>query len=103
MIKMASLIVRIIVNVIIGGLIFVFGLIFIGSILLLIFNKISLFFLIPFIPFWIIILFFEREFLWTLIFLLKKAPYRHLSKTSRKHEKILEDYLKTHNKTKGES
>ena len=100
---MASLIVRIIVNFIIGGLIFVLGLSFIGSILLLIFNKISLFFLILFIPFWIIILLFERELLWTLIFLLKKAPYSHLSKTSRKHEKILEDYLKTLNKTKGES
>lgn len=100
---MASLIVRIIVNVIIGGLTFILGLIFIGSILLLIFNKISLFFLIPFIPLWIIILLFEREFLWTLIFLLKKAPYSNLSKTSGKHEKILEDYLKKHNKTKEES
>ena len=94
-INVASLKFRIIVIFIIGGLMFVFGLIFIGSILLLIFNKLSFFFLIPFIPLWIIILLFEREFIWTIIFLLKKAPYRHLSNTSGKHEKILEDYLNT--------
>lgn len=100
---MASLKVRIIVNFIIGILIFVLGLIFIGSILLLIFQKISLVFLILLIPLWFIILLFEREFIWTIIFLLKKEPFNNLSKTSRKHEKILEDYLNTNHKTKGET
>ncbi len=95
MIKMASLKLRIFVNFIIGGLIFVLGLIFIGSVLLLVFNIISLIYLILFIPFWFIIFLFEREFILTLIFLLKKAPYSNLSKSSRKHEKILEDYLHT--------
>ena len=96
---MASLIVRIIINFIIGILIFVLGLVFIGSILLLIFQKISLVFLILLIPLWFIILLFEREFIWTIIFLLKKEPFNNLSKTSRNHERILEDYLKSNNKT----
>ena len=92
---MASKKFRIIVNLIILLIILLLGFIFIGSILLLIFNIISLLYLILFVPFWIIILLFEREFIWTIIFLLKKEPYHHLSKTSGKHEKILEDYLNT--------
>ena len=101
--KMASLKIRIFVNFIIGGLIFVLGLVFIGSVLLLVLNIISLIYLILFIPFWFIIFLFEREFILTLIFLLKKAPYTNLNKSSGKHEKILEDYLNTFNKTNGES
>ncbi len=100
---MASKKFRIIVNLIILLLILLFGFIFIGSILLLIFNIISLLYLILLIPCWFIILLFEREFIWTLIFLLKKEPFNRISKTSGKHEKILEDYLNTINKTKGES
>jgi len=100
---MASLKLRFIINFVIGGLIFVLGLIFIGSVLLLVFNIISLIYLILFIPIWVIIFLFEREFILTLIFLLKKAPYSNLGKSSGKHEKILEDYLKTLNSTEGES
>ena len=90
---MASLLIRIAVNLIIGGVAFVMGLIFIVSILLFIFNMISLIFLIFFIPIWFVILILERELIWNLIFLLKKAPHRNLSKTSGNHEKLLEDYL----------
>jgi len=85
---MASLLIRIVVNLIIGGGVFVMGLIFIVSILLFIFNMISLIFLI-----WYIIFILERELIWNLIFLLKKAPHRNLSKTSGNHEILLEDYL----------
>ncbi len=103
MIKLADKKIRIYVNFLIGGLIFVLGLIFIGSVLLLVFNIVSLFFLILFIPVWFIIYLFEKELIITLIFLIKKAPYSNLSKSSRKHEKILDDYLKKYNKTKRES
>ncbi|KKK62193.1 hypothetical protein LCGC14_3006770, partial [marine sediment metagenome] len=82
-------------------IILLLGFILIGSILLLIFNVISIFYLILFVPCWFIILLFEREFIWTLIFLLKKEPFLHLSKTSGKHEKILIDFK--YNKTEGES
>ena len=92
---MASLKCRVLIIFIIGVLIFVLGLIFIGLILLLIFNIISLFYLILFVPCWFIILLFERELVWTIIFLVKKEPFKHLSTTSGKHEKILEDYLKS--------
>ena len=90
---MASLLIRIVVNLIIGGGVFVMGLIFIVSILLFIFNMISLIFLILFIPIWFIILILERELIWNLIFLLKKAPDRNLSESLGNHEKLLEDYL----------
>ena len=100
---MASLKLRLLVNFVIGGLIFVLSIIFIGSVLLLVFNIISLIYLILFIPVWVIIFLFEREFILSLIFLLKKAPYNNLGKSSGKHEKILEDYLKTLKNTKGES
>jgi len=103
MIKLASLKLRLLVNFVIGGLIFVLGIIFIGSVLLLVFNIISLIYLILFIPVWIFIFLFEREFILTLVFLLKKAPYSDLGKSSGKHEKILEDYLKTLNNNEGES
>ena len=83
------------VNFIIGVLIFVLGIIFIGSILFLIFNIKSLLILILFIPGWLIILLFEIELIWTIIFLMKKEPFNHLSKTSGNHEKILKDYLNT--------
>ena len=92
---MASKKFRIIVNLIILLIILLLGFIFIGSILLLIFNIISLLYLILFVPCWFIILLFEREFIWTIIFLLKKEPFNHISKTSGKHEKVLEDYLNT--------
>jgi len=59
----------------------------------LIVRVISLVFLLLFIPLWLIILVIERELIWTFILLLKKAPYKNLSKTSRKHEKLLESYL----------
>ena len=98
---MASKKFRIIVNLMLLLIILLLGFILIGSILLLIFNVISIFYLILFVPCWFIILLFEREFIWTLIFLLKKEPFLHLSKTSGKHEKILRDFK--YNKTEGES
>jgi len=94
---MASLLIRITVNLIIGGGVFFMGLIFIVSILLFIFNIISLIFLIFFIPIWFIILILERELIWNLKFLLKKAPHKNLSNTSGNHEKLLEDYLSKYN------
>ena len=94
---MASLLIRIVVNLIIGGGVFVMGLIVIVSILLFIFNIISLIFLIFFVPIWFIILILERELIWNLIFLLKKAPHRNLSKSLGNHEKLLEDYLSKNN------
>ena len=90
---MASLFVRILVNFMIGGAVFVMGLLLIYTIFLLVFDIVSLVFLLLFIPLWLIILVFERELIWTLIFLLKKAPFKNLSKTSKNHEKILENYL----------
>jgi len=92
---MASKKFRIIVNLIILLLILLLGVILIGSIFLLVLQIIPFVFIILFIPLWIIIIIFEREFVWALHFLIKKEPYRHLSKTSGKHEKILEDYLNT--------
>jgi len=90
---MASLIVRVLVNFFIGGGVFVLGILLIYTIFLLVFDIISLVFLLLFIPVWLIILVIERELIWTIVFLLKKAPYKNLSKTSRKHEKLLESYL----------
>ncbi len=98
---MASKKFRIIVNLIILLLILFLGFILIGSLFLLILQIVPLVFIIVFIPIWIIIIFLEREFVWTLHFLIKKEPYRHLRKTSGKHEKILEGYLNT--KKEGES
>ena len=92
---MASKKFRIIVNLIILLLILLLGFILIGSIFLLVLQIVPFVFIILFIPLWLIIIMFEREFVWTLHFLIKKEPYRHLSKTSGKHEKILEDYLNT--------
>ena len=90
---MSSLIVRILVNFMIGGAAIVLGILFVYIILLLLFNIPSLVFLLLFIPLWLIILVIERELIWTFIFLLKKAPNKNLSKTSRNHEKLLENYL----------
>ena len=90
---MASKKFRIIVNLIILLLILLLGFILIGSIFLLVLQIVPFVFIILFIPLWLIIIMFEREFVWTLHFLIKKEPYRHLRKTSGKHEKILEDYL----------
>jgi len=90
---MASLIVRVLVNFFIGGTVFVLGTLLIYTIFLLVFDIISLVFLLLFIPLWLIILVIERELIWTFILLLKKAPYKNLSKTSRNHEKLLESYL----------
>jgi len=90
---MASQIVRILVNFMIGGAVFVLGILLIYTIFLLVFDIVSLVFLLLFIPLWLIILVIERELIWTFIFLLKKAPFKNLSKTSRNHEKLLENYL----------
>jgi len=90
---MASLIVRVLVNIMIGGAVFVMGILLIYTLLLLVFDVVSLIFLLLFIPLWLIILVIERELIWTLIFLLKKAPFKNLSRTSKNHEKILEYYL----------
>ena len=90
---MASLMVRILVNFMIGGAAFVLGILLIYTIFMLVFDIVSLVFLLFFIPLWLIILIIERELIWTLIFLLKKAPFKNLSKRSRNHEKLLEDYL----------
>ena len=84
---------RIIVNLIILLLILLLGFILMGSIFLLVLQIVPFVFIIFFIPLWLIIIIFEREFVWTLHFLIKKESYRHLSKTSGKHEKVLEDYL----------
>jgi len=92
---MASKKFRIIVNLIILLLILLLGFFFVGSIFLLVLQIVPFVFIILFIPLWLIIIILEREFVCTLIFLTKKEPYRHLSKTSGKHEKILEDYLDT--------
>ena len=91
---MASKKFRIIINLIILLLILLLGFILIGSIFLLFLQIVPLVFIILFIPIWLIIFILEREFVWTLHFLIKKEPYRDLRKTSGKHEKILEDYLK---------
>ena len=90
---MASLIIRVLVNFMIGGAAFVLGILLIYTIFLLVFDIVSLVFLLLFIPLWLIILVIERELIWTFIFLLKKAPFKNLSKTSRNHEKLLENYL----------
>ena len=90
---MASLIVRVLVNFMIGGAAFVLGILLIYTIFLLVFDIVSLVFLLLFIPLWLIILVIERELIWTFIFLLKKAPFKNLSKFSRNHEKLLENYL----------
>ena len=90
---MASLIVRVLVNFFIGGTVFVLGTLLIYTIFLLVFDVISLVFLLLFIPLWLIILVIEKELIWTFIFLLKKAPYKTLSKTSGNHEKLLKSYL----------
>ncbi len=90
---MASLIVRVLVNFMIGGAVFVLGILLISTILLFVFDFVSLVFLLLFIPLWLIILVIERELIWTIIFLLKKAPFKNLSETSRNHEKLLEAYL----------
>lgn len=103
LIRMASLFVRITINLMIVGVVFSLGLLFIGAILLLIFNTVPLIFLLLFIPLWIIILIIERELIWTLVFLVKKAPYKKLSKTSGKHEKILKDYLSSNKKEQNNS
>jgi len=100
---MASLKLRIFVYFVIGGVIFVLGLIIIGLVLLLVFNIISFIYLILFIPVWVILFLFERELTLSLIFLLKKAPFINMGKSSGKHEKILKDYLKTLNNGEGES
>lgn len=89
---MASSKFRIIINLFIGAVCLFLSFIMIGSILFLIFQKISLLFLIILIPLWIIIIFLEREFVWTLIFLNKKEPYKHLTETSGKHERLLKEY-----------
>ncbi len=98
---MASKKFRIFVNLLILLLILLLGFILIGSIFILVLQIVPFIFIIPLIPLWLIIIILEREFVWTLHFLIKKEPYRHLSKTSGKHEKILEDYLNA--KKKGES
>ena len=90
---MASKKFRIFVNLIMLLLILLLGSFFIGSTFLLILQIVPFVFIILFIPLWIIIIFLEREFVWTLFFLIKKEPYKHISKTSGKHEKILKDYL----------
>ncbi len=96
---MASKKFRIIVNLLILLLILLLGFIFIGSIFLLILQIVPFVFTILFIPLWLLIIFFEREFVWTFHFLIKKEPYRHLSISEGKHEKILDNYL---NKSKSE-
>ncbi len=96
---MASKKFRIFVNLIILLLILLLGFFFIGTIFLLILQIVPLVFIILFIPLWLIIIFFEREFVWTFHFLIKKGPYRHLSTSEGKHEKILDNYL---NKSKSE-
>ena len=96
---MASKKFRIIVNLIILRLILLLGFILIGSIFLLVLQIVPFVFIILFIPLWLIIIIFEREFVWTLLFLIKKEPYRHLSISEGKHEKILDNYL---NKSKSE-
>ena len=90
---MASKVVRVIINILISSLGVILCLIFILSIYLLIINIIPLVFLIFLVPMWIIIIIIEREFIWTSIFLIKKAPYKNLGETTRGHEKILKDYL----------
>ena len=90
---MASKKFRIIVNLLILLLILFLGFIFMGSIFLLILQIVPLVFIIFFIPLWLIIIILEREFVWTLLFLIKKEPYRHLSISEGKHEKILDNYL----------
>jgi len=96
---MASKKFRILVNLIILLLILLLGFIFIGSLFLLILQIVPLVFIIFFNPLWLIIIILEREFVWTLLFLIKKEPYRHLSISEGKHEKILDNYL---NKSKSE-
>lgn len=96
---MASKEFRIIVNLIILLLILLLGFILIGSIFLLVLQIVPFVFIILFIPLWLIIIILEREFVWTLHFLIKKEPYRHLSISGGKHEKILDNYL---NKLKSE-
>jgi hypothetical protein len=96
---MASKKFRIIVNLLILLLILFLGFIFMGSIFLLILQIVPLVFIIFFIPLWLIIIILEREFVWTLLFLIKKEPYRHLSISEGKHEEILDNYL---NKSKSE-
>lgn len=90
---MAKLIVRVLVNFLIGGAVIVLSILLIYTILLLVVGFASLVFLLLFIPLWLIILIIERELIWTFIFLLKKAPFKNLSKTSRNHENLLENYL----------
>ena len=90
---MASLIVRVLVNFMISGAAFVLGIVLIYTILLFVFDFVSLVFLLLFLPLWLIILVFERELIWIIIFLFKKAPFKNLSETSRNHEKLLENYL----------
>jgi len=96
---MASKKFRIIVNLIILLLILLLGFFFVGSIFLLVLQIVPFVFIILFIPLWLIIIFFEREFVWTFHFLIKKRAYRHLSIFKGKHEKILDNYL---NKSKSE-
>lgn len=97
---MASLKFRIFIHSIIFIISFFLGFIFIGSILLLIFNILSMYSLILFIPIWIIIILLERELIWTILFLLQDEPFKELSKTSGKHEKLLENYLNSIKKTR---
>ena len=92
---MASKKFRIIVNLIILLLILLLGFFFVGSIFLLVLQIVPFVFIILFIPLWLITIILEREFVWTLHFLIKKEPYRHLSISGGKHEKILKDYLDT--------
>jgi hypothetical protein len=88
---------RFLINFLIGSLIIILGVFFVGTLILLIFQKISLISLIFLVPIWIVIIIFEREFIWTLFFLLKEAPFKNLSKNSEDHNKILKNYLKTRN------
>ena len=96
---MASKNFRIIVNFLILLLILLLGFFFVGSIFLLVLQIVPFVLIILFIPLWLIIIILEREFIWTLHFLIKKEPYRHLSISGGKHEKILDNYL---NKLKSE-
>lgn len=92
---MASKKFRILINLILLLLILLLGFFLIGSIFLLVLQIVPIVFIILFIPLWLIIIILEREFVWTLLFLIKKEPFNHLSKSSGKHEKILKDYLDT--------
>ncbi len=74
-------------------LIIILPLFIIGSVYLFIFKKISLLFLILFIPLWYVSIKLEKEFIWVLIHISRKEPYNYLSKISNNHEDILNNYL----------